>query len=135
MTTTTLTKTPRTLIAAATSNAVGAQTRGTADLRTAQGGMLTVKITNGATGPTVPATVNILIAHNAGATPTAAAAGADWKTIWSFAASTGNSVVTEQSITIDPSVMHLEVEVTGNTGQAVTCEAFLSEISSASTTG
>ena len=133
MTTTTLTKTPRTLIAAATSNAAGSKTRGTADLRTAQGGMLTVKIANGATGPTVPATVNILIAHDAGATPTAAAAGADWKTIWSFAASTGNNVVTEQSITIDPGVMHLEVEVTGNTAQAVTCEAFLSEITSAVT--
>ena len=133
MTTTTLTKTPRTLIAASTSNAAGSTTRGTADLRTAQGGILTVKIANGATGPTVPATVNILIAHNAGATPTAAAAGADWKTIWSFAASTGNNVITEQSITIDPAVMHLEVEVTGNTGQAVTCEAFLSEITSAAT--
>jgi len=74
-----------------------------------------------------------LIAHDAGATPTAASAGADWKTIWSFAASTGNNAVTEQSITIDPCVMHLEVEVTGNTGQAVTCEAFLSEITSAAT--
>lgn len=133
MTTTTLTKTPRTLIAAATSNAAGAQTRGTADLRTAQGGLLTVKVTNGATGPTVPATVNILVAHNSGATPAAASAGADWKTVWSFASSTGNNVITEQSITIDPAVMHLEVEVTGNTGQAVTCEAFLSEITSAAT--
>lgn len=134
MTTTTLTKTPRTLIAAGTSNAVSpAATRGTADLRTAQGGLLTVKVTNGATGPTVPATVNILVAHNAGATPAAGAAGADWKTIWSFAASTGNSVVTEQSVTIDPAVMHVEVEVTGNTAQAVTCEAILSEITSAAT--
>lgn len=133
MTTTTLTKTPRTLIATATSNAAGSTTRGTADLRTAQGGLLTVKITNGATGPTVPATVKILIAHNAGATPAGASAGAAWKTIWSFAASTGNSAVTEQSITIDPAVMHVEVEVTGNTAQAVTCEAFLSEITSAVT--
>lgn len=133
MSTTTLTKAPRTLIAAGTSNAAGSTMRGTADLRTAQGGLLTVKITNGATGPTVPATVNILIAHNAGATPTAAAAGADWKTIWSFAASTGNNAVTEQSITIDPAVMHLEVEVTGNTAQAVTCEAYMSEITSAAT--
>lgn len=133
MTTTTITKTARTLIAAATSNAAGSTTRGTADLRTAQGGLLTVKVTNGATGPTVPATVNILVAHDAGATPTAASAGSDWKTIWSFAASTGNSVVTEQSITIDPSVMHLEVEVTGNTAQAVTCEAYLSEITSVAT--
>lgn len=133
MTTTTLTKNPRALIAAGTSNAAGSTTRGTVDLRTAQGGLLTVKVTNGATGPTVPATVNILVAHNSGATPAAAAAGADWKTIWSFAASTGNNVITEQSITIDPAVMHLEVEVTGNTGQAVTCEAFLSEITSAAT--
>ena len=133
MTTTTITKTARTLIAAATSNAAGSTTRGTADLRTAQGGMLTVKVTNGATGPTVPATVNVLIAHNAGATPTAASAGSDWKTIWSFAASTGNNVVTEQSITIDPAVMHVEVEVTGNTGQAITCEAYLSEITSVAT--
>lgn len=133
MTTTTITKTARTLIAAATSNAAGSTTRGTADLRTAQGGLLTVKVTNGATGPTVPATVNILVAHDAGATPTAASAGSDWKTIWSFAASTGNNVVTEQSITIDPAVMHVEVEVTGNTAQAVTCEAFMSEITSAAT--
>lgn len=133
MTTTTLTKTPRTLIAASTSNAAGSSKRGTADLRTAQGGLLTVKVTNGATGPTVPATVNILVAHNSGATPAAASAGADWKTIWSFSASTGNNVVTEQSITIDAAVMHVEVEVTGNTAQAVTCEAFLSEITSVAT--
>lgn len=134
MTTTTLTKTPRTLIAAATSNAAGSTTRGTVDLRTAQGGLLTVKVTNGATGPTVPATVNILVAHNSGATPTAASAGADWKTIWSFASSTGNNVVTEMPpYEFGPGVMHLEVEVTGNTGQAVTCEAFLSEITSAVT--
>lgn len=134
MTTTTLVKTSRTIIANGTTNAVSpAATRGTVDLRSAQGGLLTVKITNGPTGPTVPAKVNILIAHDAGATPTAAAAGADWKTIWSFAASTGNNAVTEQSITIDPGVMHLEVEVTGNTGQAVTCEAYLSEITSVTT--
>lgn len=133
MTTTTLTKTPRTLIAAGTSNAVGSSTRGTADLRTAQGGLLTVKVTNGATGPTAPATVNVLAAHASGATPTAASAGADWKTIWSFAASTGNNAITEQSIAIDPALMHLQVEVTGNTGQAVTCEAFLSEITSVAT--
>jgi hypothetical protein len=37
--------------------------------------------------------------------------------------------VTEQSIAIDPSVMHLQVEVTGN-NQPVTCEAFLSELTS-----
>lgn len=131
MTTTTLTKTARTLIAAATSNAAGSTTRGTLDLRTKQGGLLTVKLSNGGTGPTVAAICNILIAHNAGTTPTAASAGTDWKTLWTFAGSTENSAVVEQSIDIGPGVMHLEVEVTGNTGQAVVCEAFLSEITDA----
>lgn len=133
MTTTTLTKTARTLISAGTSNGSGSTTRGTLDLRTKHGGLLTVKLTNGGTGPTVQAVANILVAHNAGATPTAGSAGTDWKTIWSFGGGTTASVVTEQSLDIPPGVMHLEVEVTGNTGQAVTCEAFLSEITDAQT--
>lgn len=133
MSTTTPNKNARTIIAAGTSNAAGSTTRGTLDLRTASGGPLTVKINNGATGPTVGATVNILIAHNNGATPTPASAGADWKTIWSFTATTANNGQLEQSVPIEQGVMHLEVEVTGNTGQAVTCEAFLSEVSSFTT--
>lgn len=121
-------KTPRTLIAAGTSNAAGSTTRGTVDLRTAGGGLLTLKITNGATGPTAQAVCNVLVAHHAGATPTAASAGADWKTLWSFGGGTANNGVTEQSMVVDEGVMHLEVEFTGNTGQTVTVEAFLSEI-------
>ena len=132
MTTTTLTKTARTLVASA-SNAAGATTRGTVDLRTAQGGLLTMKITNGGTGPTAQCEGRVLIAHNAGATPTAAGAGADWKTIRFFGGGTTNSAVTEQSFAIGPGVMHLETEFTGNTGQAVTVEAYFSEITSAST--
>lgn len=133
MSSTTLVKTPRTIIAAGTSNAAGSTTRGTVDLRTTQGGTLTIKLTNGATGPTLAATVNVLMAHNSGSTPAAASAGADWKTIWSFTGTTANNGITEQPFDVGPGVMHLEVEVTGNTGQAVTCEAFLSEITSAST--
>lgn len=128
MTITTTVKNPRTLIAAATSNAASAATRGTVDLRTASGGTLTIKLTNGATGPTVQAEARVLIAHDGGATPTAASAGAVWKTIWSFGGGTVINGVTEQSIAIDAAVMHLEVEVTGNTGQAVVCEAILSEL-------
>ena len=134
MPTTTVAKTPRTIIAAGTSNAAGATTRGTVDLRTAAGGLLTIKLANGGTGPTAQAEARVLVAHNAGATPTAASAGTDWKTIWAFGNGTTANTVTEQSIEISPGVMHLEVEVTGNTAQAVTCEAFLSEITSYSTT-
>lgn len=130
-TSTTLVKAVRTLVAAATSNAAAATTRGTQDLRTAMGGMLTIKMTNGGTGPTVQCTANVLVSHNAGATPTAASAGTDWKTIGSFGNGTAANTVSEIAIPIDPSVMHVEVEFTGNTAQAVTVEAFLSELSSA----
>jgi len=129
MTTATATKNSRTIIAAATSNAAGGTTRGTADLRTAFGGLLTIKLTNG-TAPTLQAEARVLVAHNTGTTPTAASAGTDWKTIWIFGGGTTASAITEQSISLDQSVMHVEVEVTGNTGQAVTCEAFLSELTS-----
>lgn len=132
MTTATPNKNARTLIAAATGNAAGATTRGTLDLRTAFGGLLTLKLTNGATGPTVQAVARVLVAHNANATPAAAAAGADWKTLYEVGNGVAANTVGEWSIPIDQAVMHLEVEVTGNTGQAVTCEAFLSELTSVS---
>jgi hypothetical protein len=130
MATITLNKTPRTLVAAGTSNAQNSTTRGTLDMRTVHGGTLTMKITNGATGPTAQCEGRVLAAHNSGATPTAASAGTDWKTIWKFGGGTVNNAITEQSIDIPPGVMHLETEFTGNTGQAVTVEAFLSEITS-----
>lgn len=128
---TTLTKTARTLVAAGTSNAAGSTTRGTVDLRTAYGGFLTAKITNGGIGPTVQCTANFLVAHNAGTTPTAASRGADWKTVWSFGGGTTNSAITEQTWDVPSGVMHLEVEFTGNTGQAVTVEAYFSEVTNA----
>ena len=131
-TTTTLTKSVVTLIAAATSNTAGSTTRGTADLRTSLGGLLTIKITNGATGPTVQAQANILVAHNTGSTPTAASAGTDWKTVYQVGNGTANNTVGEWSYVVPPGAMHIEVEVTGNTAQSVTCEAFLSRVDSSS---
>jgi len=131
MTTTTLTKNARTLIAS-TSNASGATTRGTLDLRTAQGGILFTKITNGATGPTTACVMTVSAAPDNGATPTAGALGADWKKLYEFAGTTTNGDVTHfPAIDIGPGVQHLQVEFTGNTGQAVTVEALFSEITSA----
>lgn len=123
-----LSKTARTIIASAT-NAAAATTRGTIDLETAYGGTLTLKITNGATGPTVQCTCNVLIAHNT-TLPAAASAGADWKTLYTFGGGTTASAVTEMAIPIDAAIMALEVEFTGNTGQAVTVEAYMSELTS-----
>lgn len=122
-----LSKTARTIVASA-ANTASSTTRGTIDLETTYGGYLTLKMTNGATGPTVQCTATVLIAHNA-TLPAAASAGADWKTIASIGGGTTNSAVTEMSIPIDQSIMALEVEFTGNTGQSVTVEAFLSELS------
>lgn len=130
MSTTTLVKAARTLIAAGTSNAAGATTRGTVDLRTAGGGLLTIK-TNNAGTLGVQAEARVLIAHNTGATPTAASAGADWKTIYVLGTGTVSGTTNEWSYRVPADVMHLEVEITGNTTNAVTCEAFMSETVSA----
>ena len=131
MSTTTLVKAARTLIAAGTSNAAGATTRGTVDMRTDMGGLLTIK-TNNAGTLGAQAAARVLIAHNAGATPTAASAGADWKTVYVLGTGVVSGTTNEfPPFRVGPEVMHLEVEVTGNTTNAVTCEAFLSEISNA----
>lgn len=122
-----LSKTPRTIVASV-SNAAAGTTRGTIDLETTYGGLLTMKITNGATGPAVQCEGRVLVAHNA-TLPAAASAGADWKTVYTFGGGVVANAVTEMNYLVDPAVMALEVEFTGNTNQAVTVEAFLSELS------
>ena len=119
-----LTKSDTTIIASA-SNAAGATSRGTIDLSSAYGGIVTMKITNGGTAPTLQCEGRVLISH-ADTLPTAASAGADWKTVWRFGGVTTASAVTEQNFQFGPEVRHLEVEFTGNTGQAVTVEAVAS---------
>ncbi len=134
MTTTTLTKAAVTLISASTSNSAGSTTEGTPrDLRTKNGAILTGKVVNGGTGPTVQAVMQVLIAHNDGSTPTGAAEGSDWKLIAEISPGTAaNAVARIPGLSLDASIQHVHVRVTGNTGQAVTCEAFLSEITNAS---
>ena len=119
-----LTKSDTTIIASA-SNAAGATSRGTIDLSSAYGGIVTMKTFNGGTAPTLQCEGRVLISH-ADTLPTAASAGADWKTVWRFGGGTTASGVTEQSFQFGPEVRHLEVEFTGNTGQAVTVEAVAS---------
>lgn len=131
MATVTLTKTPRTLVAVGTVNAAGGVTRGGVDLRTVAGGWLTLKIANGTTGPTSQCLCTVLTAHAAGATPTLASAGADWKAAWSFVGGITNNQITEQAWAVPPGIMHLAVEFSGNTLQSVTVEALFSELTNA----
>ena len=127
MAATTTTLTPVTLIAAGTTVAAGTPQRAARDMRAHHGGLLTAKITNGGTGPTVQAIVTVYVAHNSGTTPATGAEGADWKT---FAVLGGGgttaSAVTTFAIVVPP-CCHLQVEIGGNTAQSVTGEAFLTE--------
>lgn len=119
-----LAKAKSTIVASA-SNGAGSTTRGTLDVDAKYGGIVTMKITNGGTGPTVQCEGRVLISHE-DTLPAAGAAGSDWKTVWRFGGGTTSSAVTEQSFEFGPEVRHIEVEFTGNTGQAVTVEAIAS---------
>lgn len=134
MSNTTLVTTTSQLIAAGSSNAAGGTTRAVFDVRGSLGGFITLKITNGATGPTAQCEGRVLVAHTTGATPAAASAGSDWKTVWRFAGGTVSNAITESgAIEIPFGVQHIEVEFSGNTGQAVTVEAQITLVTSAAT--
>lgn len=113
-------------VVASASNAAAGTTRGrldlTAEVGDIYGGIITAKITNGGTGPTIPCRINVLISHET-TLPSAGSAGADWKTLASFTATPTNNAVLEQYWTFGPEARHIEIEFTGNTGQAVTVEA------------
>lgn len=91
------------------------------------GGFITAKITNGATGPTVQCTVKLLFAHAQVSTPTAAAEGTGetgWKVIAEMGAGTANNGYCRFPYPFGPEkagFFHLEFG--GNTAQAVTIEA------------
>ncbi len=113
------TKNLRTIIAAGTSNSAGGTTTGTVvDLRTAYGGLLTAKITNGGTGPSAPAAVKVYTSGD----------NSNFKLLCTLTGDTASASVNEWPVEIPPGVMYLRADVTGNTGQAVTCEAFLQEL-------
>lgn len=132
MSITTPIKTP-VVVQTSTSNAASAILRSSVvDLRTKLGGYLTIKMTTG-TAPTAQCVSTLLIAHSA-TVETAAAEGLIWKQYpFSFGSGILASTSTSQGVSLDQSVMQFYVEFTGNTGQAVTCEAYFSEFTSYST--
>lgn len=111
-------KTSRTLQASAT-NTAGSTTTGTGlDLTTKLGGLLTGKITNGGAGPTLPCSLFVEVSHD----------NTDWKLFRQYQAGIANSAIAEFAIEIPQSVMYLRTRFAGNTGQSVTVEAFLQEL-------
>jgi hypothetical protein len=106
--------------------AAGGTVRARLDTSAVDGAQITWRITNGGTGPTVQCTARILVSH-ATTLPSAAAEGtgdSDWKLV---AGPTGGGVTASTSTrgrwVSGPETRFVEVEFTGNTGQAVTVEA------------
>lgn len=110
------TKAASTIIAAGTSNAAGGTTTGTfLSLATSYGALVTIKLTNGGTAPSVAPIANVYVSGDGGTTT---------KKFYSIAGDTVASSVNEFAIDIPAAAMGVNVVVTGNTGQAITCEAF-----------
>jgi hypothetical protein len=114
-------KTLSTIVAAGTSNAAGATTTGAAvDLDATQESGITIKMTNGATGPTIACSAYVEISHDGGTS---------WKTFAVLTATAANNAIAEWPVDIPRWVKRVRVVFKDNTGQAVTVEAFLVAVS------
>lgn len=106
---------------ASASNAAGATTTGSSvDLTTAFGAILTAKITNGATGPTVAASFTTEISHDNSA----------WKIYSKQTAGVTNSAVYEFTVDLPPAVPYARSKFSENTGQACTVESLATKLTS-----
>lgn len=113
------------VLVSSASNGAGSTTRGRLDVSAADGGEIRWRITNGGTGPTVQCEARILVARKQASMPAAAAEGTGddaWKQVYVQGGGTTASASTRGTYTFGPEVAYVEVEFTGNTGQAVTVE-------------
>jgi hypothetical protein len=99
----------------------GNTTSSAVDLSAGYGAQVDVKLTNGATGPTVAAQVQIQVAADTGGT------------LWvnfggPLVGTTANSGVSSWSVEIPIGVNRLQLVAGSNTGQAVTVDADLSNV-------
>ena len=115
----------QTAVVTSATNTAGSTTRGRLDCSAKDGGHVTLRITNGGTGPTVQCVARVLVSH-AASLPTAAAEGTadnDWKQVFEIGGGTTASASARGRFVFGPEVAHVEIEFTGNTGQSVTVEA------------
>lgn len=112
------TKTSRTLQASA-SNAAGATKVCTElNLSTAYGATLAARITNGATGPTSGCDFVVYVGDATGVK----------REFSRQTAPVANNAITDFIVEIPPSVMFVNADFVGNTGQAVTVELVAQEL-------
>ena len=115
-----------TAIVTSAANTASSTTRGRLDCTAVDGGIVTWRITNGGTGPTVQAVARILVAHKGSSMPAAASestADTDWKMVSEVGGGVTASVSIRGQYRFGPEVAYIEVEFTGNTAQSVTVEA------------
>lgn len=115
-----------TAVVTSAAKAAATVTRGRLDCTGVDGGILTFRITNGATAPTAQATAKVLVAHKGSSMPTAASEGTgdtDWKQVYELGAGTTNAASTRGVYHFGPEVAYLEVEFPTHTGNDVTVEA------------
>lgn len=113
------------VLVSSASNAASATTRGRLDVSAADGGMVRWAMTNGGTAPTVQCEARVLMARKQASMPAAGAEGTgndDWKIVYRQGGGIVASAVTRGSLVFGPEVAYVEIEFTGNTGQAVTVE-------------
>jgi hypothetical protein len=94
------------------------------DLSTSYGAQIDIKLTNGGTGPTIPAQVQVQVAtnYNAGSPTLPVNYGG------ALVGSVTNSVVSQFSVEIPIGVAAVRLVVGSNTGQAVTVDADISSV-------
>jgi hypothetical protein len=116
----------RTAVVTSASNAAAATTRGRLDVSAVDGGILTFRITNGGTGPSLQCEARVLVAHKDSTMPAAGAEATTdlgWKQVYSIGAGLANNATARGVYRFGPEVAYLQIEFTGNTAQAVTVEA------------
>lgn len=119
-----LTKTGAVLVSSA-SNAAGATARGRLDVSSADGGEIRWRITNGASAPTAQCEARVMVARKQASMPAAGAEGTGddaWKQVYVMGGGTTASASARGTYAFGPETAYVQVEFTGNTGQAVTVE-------------
>jgi len=85
------------------------------DVRAFAGGEWAYKITNGASAPTVPATLILQTSHD----------GTNWYDYWTVGGAAGASGISSGSVAMSAGVMFARAIAYGNTTNAVTVESHL----------
>jgi len=112
------TKTAKTLQASASNTAGSTTTATTWTMTTSYGGVVQARVTNGATGPTVGCSVTVNISVD----------NSTWRQFAQVTAGTTNNGVYDYAFDLPAPIMYSQVVFSGNTGQAVTVEAYGHEL-------